>query len=222
MGQSDTGRESSVDAGKRTLRLFRFRPARPAFDAIFREVMLPDLVAAEGIDEIVVGRRGPGELGERLIATIWNSEAAMDAAVGSSFDRPVFHPELIDELTDRRLDIAPILFEHGSMAGQDPQVVRLVIGLTKPDTRAAYVEEARAGTAADAAAGHGPIRLCLADLGVDRFATISIWGEWSTVGEATGSSVGNPTATRHSELLEEWHVDHYELVPGIPQPPRSR
>jgi len=216
--ESGFERAPSGARGERVLRLFRFRPVRPAFDAILRDVMLPDLAALDGIEEIIVGRRGPGELGERLIATIWASTAEMLAAVGESFDRPVFHPELLDETSERRLDIAPVLLDVGSGLPREPQVVRLLTGRTKPGARAAYLDEARAGTDADVLAGRGPIRLCLADLGDEQFATLSIWGQWSTVSEATGGSVVDPTATRHSELLVEWHVDHYELLPDIPQP----
>jgi hypothetical protein len=218
VGQAETDRRTSAADEGRTLRLFRFRPVRPAFDSILRDVLLPDLAAVHGIDEIIVGRRGPGELGERLIATIWSSRAAMVASVGESFDEPVFHAELLDESTDRTLKVAPIVFDVGSTEPLEPSVVRLVLGRTKPDAHATYLEEARAGTDADLEAGRGPIRLCLADLGENRFATVSIWGQWDTVGEATGGSVADPTATRHSELLDEWQVDHYELVPGIPQP----
>jgi len=219
--ESGLERTPSGAHGERILRVYRFRPVRTAFDAILRDVMLPDLATVDGIEEIVVGRRGPGELGERLIATLWSSEAAMLAAVGESFDRPLFHPELLDETSERRLDKAPILLDVGAGLPREPQVVRLLTGRTRPAARDAYLEEARAGTEADVAAGRGPTRLCLADLGDDRFMTLSIWGQWSTVGEATGGSVQDPTATRHSELLLEWHVDHYELLPDIPQPPRD-
>ena len=217
MGHEEPDRPGVVDDGSgRVLRLFRFRPVRLAFDAILRDVMIPDLVQKDGLEAVIVGRRGPGELGDRVIATVWRDEAAMIEAVGSSFERPVFHPEYLDETTDRILEIAPIVFACRSEGDSPTQLVRLVTGRIQPGSSTAYLAEARAGTLADIEAGRGPCSLYLAELGDDRFATISVWDDWSIVGEATGGTLRHPEATRHSTLLVDWRVDHYEVLPGLP------
>jgi hypothetical protein len=221
VGDEQPDRQPSVDEGAgRILRLFRFRPVRLAFDTIVREVMIPDLLQRDGLEAVIVGRRGPGELGDRLIASVWRDQASMVDAVGASFDRPVFHPEFMDETTDKVLETAPIAFACRSGDEADPQLVRLVTGRIQPGARTAYVTEARAGTLADIEAGRGPSSLYLADLGDDRFATVSLWSDWSNVGEATGGTLRHPEVTRHSTLLVDWQVDHYEVLPGLPIPGR--
>jgi hypothetical protein len=205
---------SVVDGRGRVLRVFRFRPVRPAFDVVLRDVMIPDLAGLEGLEATIVGRRGPGELGERIVATIWSSAAAMEAGVGASFDLPIFHPEHFDDTEEKRLDIAPIRFCHAGESA-DVGVVRLVLGATRPGARDEYLRAARIGTEADLAEGRGPLSLYLGTLDEDRFATISLWSQWSTVGEATGGSIAHPESTRHAELLVDWHAEHYEVVPGL-------
>jgi len=54
--------------------------------------------------------------------------------------------------------------------------------------------------------------LYLADRGDDRFVTISAWREWADIEWATGGDVRRPAATRQSERLLEWDVEHYEIV----------
>lgn len=215
MAHAERGGASIVEGNGRVLRVFRFRPVRPAFDAIVREVMLPDLQRLDGIEAAVVGRRGPGELGERIIATVWRSREAMEAGVGSSFDQPVFHPEYVDETEAKRLDVASIAFCWSPGAETELGVVRLVVGRARDGQRDAYVDQAQSGTQADLDAGRGPRALYLGTLDDDRFATLSLWDEWSTVGEATGGTLTHPEATRHDELLVDWEVDHYEIVPGL-------
>jgi len=221
LGHAKGGASRAIANGDgRVLRVFRFRPVRPAFDAIVREVMVPDLQRLDGIEATVVGRRGPGELGERVIATVWRTRDAMEAGVGSSFDSPVFHPEYLGETEARRLDVASIAFCWSPGSAAEVGVVRLVVGRAQAAKREQYVEEARAGTQTDLDAGRGPLALYLGTLDEDRFATLSMWSEWSMVGEATGGSLTHPEATRHDELLIDWEVDHYEVVPGVVTPPR--
>jgi hypothetical protein len=198
------------------IRLFRFRPIHPAFDRTLREVMIPDLASCPGIRAIHVGRQGPDEIGERVVASVWASRAAMAAAVGESFEHPRFHPEYMDETTDKRLDIVPLRFAIEPSVPVDERVVRLVFGRTRPGAIVEYADEVEQGTRADIAAGTGPRALYLGVAGDDRFVTVSVWGHWSAIARATGGSVLSPNATRHDELLLEWSVAHYEAVPLEP------
>jgi hypothetical protein len=216
--ETTPGGAATRSRGSRVLRIFRFRPTRGAFDTTLRDVMLPDLARLAGLEALFVGRQGPDDVGERVNAMIWTSEADMVAGVGSSFDRPVFHPELIDETVDKRLDFGPIVCSLESESDHPAQVIRLLFGRTKPGEFDRYVEAARQGARDDIRAGHGPLQLHVAALGDDRFATLSAWGQWSTIAEATQGTIARPAATRHRELLADWHVDHYEAVPDVPQP----
>lgn len=200
----------------RVMRLFRFRPADSGFDTTFREVMLPDLVGLPGLEAVFAGRQGPSDVGERVVATIWASHDAMASGVGTSFDRPIFHPEYLPDTVDKRLDVGRIAytFETGEIG--NPQVIRLLFGRTLPGRLAEYVARAREGTEIDHAAGRAPLALHLVELDEDRFVTLSLWGQWSKLGEATGGTIEVPVATRHRELLAEWHAEHYEAMPDVP------
>ena len=68
-----------------TLRLVTFRPARAGFDSLLREAIVPGLLAFPQLTDLHVGRQGPDELGNRLVATIWASREAMVDAVGEQF-----------------------------------------------------------------------------------------------------------------------------------------
>jgi len=210
------GRGRPSDASASVLRVFRYRPVRGAFDGILRDVMLPDLARLRGLEAVFVGRQGPDELGERVTASIWSSEQEMIDGVGVSFDQPVFHPELVVETSDKRLDVGPVVCSVESASDEAAHVVRLLFGRTKPGRFADYLDAAATGAREDLDRGHGPLELHVAALGDDRFVTLSTWGEWSTIADATAGSVARPSATRHAELLADWRVAHYEAVPDIP------
>ncbi len=202
----------------RILRLFTFRPVRVAFDRILREEMVPALLELPGLGDVYLGRQGPDELGPRLVATVWASHDAMADAVGVSFERPVFLPEYLDETTERQLEFLPLAFGSRFPRPDRPGVLRLVAGEVQSGELERYVEEARVGTLADAAAGHGPLALYLARRSPDAFETLSVWPDWATLQDATGGDVDQPIATRHAQLLRAWRVDHYEAIPEASMP----
>ncbi|HET7028444.1 MAG TPA: hypothetical protein VFI28_12190 [Candidatus Limnocylindrales bacterium] len=199
------------------LRLFRFRPAHPAFDAILREVMLPDLVSCRGLRAVFAGRQGPDETGERIVASVWETETAMADAVGLTFDQPRFHPEHLRDTVARRLEILPIACAVDVPSAGPPALIRLLVGRAKPGRLDDYVDAVRSGARSDIESGSGPLALYLARSGEDEFVTLSAWAAWSTVAEATGSSTRAPDATRHTHLLEAWTPSHYEaiLIDGV-------
>jgi hypothetical protein len=197
------------------LRLFHFRPLRSAFDGVLRDVMVPDLRQFAGLVHLCVGRRGPDELGPRLIASVWASRAAMAEAVGEHFDPPIFHPELINETEERVLEVLPLAILLRFEGDAPPRIMRAFRGRVRPGERAAYLEEARVGTLADVDAGGGPLALHLAiGPGDDDFLTISVWTSWSAIEAATGGDIERPIATRHPERIVEWDASHFEIVEG--------
>jgi hypothetical protein len=197
------------------IRLFRFRPVGSAFDSILRGVMLPELRQMPGLVDVFLGRRGPDELGPRLNATVWTSREAMVAGVGENFDPPIFHPEYIDETTDRVLEILPLAISMPFDGVGTPRILRTFRGTCRPGERDAYIEEARNGTIADVDAGRGPLALHLAiGPGDDDFVTISVWESWTAVETATGGDVRRPVATRHPELIARWDAEHFEHIEG--------
>ena len=197
------------------LRLFYFRPVASAFDSILRDVMIPDLRKLPGLVDIFLGRRGPDELGPRLNASVWTSREAMVAGVGEDFDPPVFHPEYIDETTERVLEILPLAISLPFDGMGTPRILRTLRGQVRPGEREAYFEAARDGTIADIDAGGGSLALHLAiGPGDDDFLTVSVWESWSALETATGGDVKRPVATRHPERIERWDAAHYEVIGG--------
>lgn len=199
------------------VRLFRFRPVRSGFDTILRDVLVPGLFAFDDIDDVYVGRQGPDELGERVVVSVWTSRSSMVEAVGDHFD-PQFHPELLEETTDRRLEIldadVALSFDVSRGAELASGILRVVRGRIRPGDLLLYRDEVRAGTVSDVEAGHGPLALYCSIEPPDQFVTVSSWQSWSAVESATGGDVRRPIATRHEERIVEWEAAHYELIPN--------
>jgi hypothetical protein len=202
------------------IRIFRFRPALPAFDANLRTEMIPELRRKRGLVEVWVGRRGPDETGPRAIVSVWASAEAMIEAVGESFDRPVFFPEYLDQSTDRSLEWCPVTFGFASDDPQPPTILRVAEGSVRLGELEAYVADVRQGTQTDAEAGHGPRALYLAARPPTDFIAASVWRDWPTVERATGGTVVHPEVTRQSHRLTAWNVAHYEIVPLETEPQR--
>lgn len=197
------------------LRILRCRPARSAFDAILRDVLIPDLWRARGIVDLRVARQGPDEVGERVIASVWSTEAAMVESMGSDIEASSFHPEHLLEATDRRLEIHNLAVAFRSKRPRVATILRLSRGRVRRGELARYVDSARLGTREDDATEHGPIALYLADREPDRFVTLSVWDGWPAIEAATGSDVRHPIATRQSDQIVEFEATHFEILPGV-------
>lgn len=205
--------------GPQVLRLFRFQPVRKGFDAVLRDVLVPDLLAFPDLVDAYVGRHGPDEMGERLIASVWESRSTMAAAVGETFDPPIFHPEHLAATTDRVLEIheldVTLRFEDAPADRQPATgIMRLAHGQVRPGELANYRDDVRGGTLSDVEAGYGPLALYLAVGPPDRFMTLSVWSSWSLLETATGGDVRRPIATRHRERIRAFEAVHYEVLPN--------
>jgi hypothetical protein len=196
----------------RVLRLFRFKPATPQFDETVRRTLLPDLGQLPGLLDVVAGRRVSIADDDRVVASIWRSWSDMQDAVGASPEESPFHPELLEESTNRKFAAAPIVFGDLYRAGAEPRVLRVVEGSVHDGEFDRYVAEAEAGTRDDAAAGRGPVTLYLARSGTNDFVTLSTWIEWDDVQDSTGGDIRRPQATRHAERLVAWSASHFEIV----------
>lgn len=196
------------------IRLFGFRPTRPAFDNVLRDWIVPAMRGQAGVIEVYPGRQGPDELGPRLVASIWESDAAMDFALGGSARLDGRQPEELDGMADPTVEVlsAEITF-RAEDAVDRPRIIRALRGRARPGQLARYIEEARAGVAADVAAGHGPSAFYLArGDSADAFVALSVWTSWGAIELATGGDIRRPTATRHPELIESWEATHYEAI----------
>ena len=196
----------------RVIRIFRFRLSEPQFDTELRRVLLPDLLATDGVLDVYAGRRDRPNPDERIVASVWADRESMVAALGESIESSPFHPELLDLSTDRDLLVCDLVFGDRDESMGPPAVLRLVEGRVRPGELSAYVDEARRGTEADREAGQGPLALYLSCTAVDDFITLSVWPDWATLQDATGGNLGRPIATRHADRLVDWAASHYEIM----------
>jgi heme-degrading monooxygenase HmoA len=211
-GGSSTG--SRLPDGS-VIRLFRFRPAHGEFDRILRTEMLPDLRKLPGLVDVHVGRHGSSELGDRVVASVWQDRDAVARAMGGSLSTSTFHPEHLAATTDQELEVHALAFGVRFGTPSAATVLRLFRGRVRPGELEPYIEESLAGTIADTAAGSGPNAIYLAPAGGDRFVTLSLWRSWDAIETATGGDVHRPIVTRDPRRIVEMDVVHYEVIPEI-------
>lgn len=197
------------------MRLFRCRPEQVAFDAILRDVLIPDLRLMPGMTTVHVGRQGPGEDGERLIASIWSSLESMLAAMGPDIESSTFHPEHLSATIDRSLQVLPLSVARRFPGETRAGVIRLAKGAIGSGDLAAYIDDVDRGAAADRARGVGPLALYVAAEAAGRFTTLSTWLDWAAIEAATGADVRRPVATQRGDRLLEFEATHFEVVPDI-------
>lgn len=185
---------------------------RLAFDAVVREVMIPDLRAQAGVIAVWAGRRGPDELGDRALISLWESEAAMLAAMGPDLAHSRFHPEYLSETVDRRLEVLPVLVEMGTQRPDRAAILRIARGRLATIDLDAYARDVEAGASRDLERGRGPEVLILTADGEDRFLTLSTWADWESLAAATGASLEQPVRTREQHAIEGFTAVHLELV----------
>jgi heme-degrading monooxygenase HmoA len=197
------------------LRLFRFRPAHGEFDRVLRTKMLPDLRKLPGLVDVHIGRHGSSELGDRVVASVWQDRDAMVRAMGASLSTSTFHPEHMSETTDQVLEVHELAFAIRFAPPSAATVLRLFRGRVRPGELEPYIEDSRAGTIADTEAGRGPNAIYLAPVEADRFVTLSLWRSWDAIETATGGDVHRPIVTKDPRRIVEMDVIHYEVIPEI-------
>lgn len=198
------------------LRVLRFRPLASEFDAILRDEILPVVSRAPGLIDLYAGRQGPDQLGPRVVISCWSSLATMVAGVGRSLDDPAMPADYRGGIVDPELTVLPVAVTVRDPVERPPAVLRVTRGRAKPGQLDRYIEDARGGVIEDISAGHGPLALHLAADPPLGFVTCSIWPDWASIEVATGGQRDRPISTRHRERLDEWTVDHYEVLAIAP------
>jgi hypothetical protein len=179
-------------------------------DARIRDRLGPAASATPGLLAFYPGRRGTERDAARVLATIWESEAAMDAA-----DAQGGLSQVAAELVPGTEEVLPLVVtEVGEDPGEPPAILRVFRGEVRDGHWESYIEAARNGTRGDIAAGTGPSALFLGEAGRDRFVTVSAWASWRDLEVATGGNIHQPIATRHVDHLIAGSVTHYEILPG--------
>lgn len=196
------------------VRLFGFRPTRPAFDNVLRDWIAPAIRSRRGAIDVYAGRQGPDELGPRMILSIWESREAMDRVFHATARPEEIQPEGLDGIADAAVEVLlPEVAYRAEQATEPPRILRILRGCTRPGQRNRYVEETRAGVTADVAAGHGPTAFYLAGGdSPEAFVAVSVWSGWPAIEAATGGDVRQPMATRRPELIEAFEAAHYEAI----------
>jgi hypothetical protein len=161
---------------------------------------------------IEVGRRHD-QARERVIATTWPDVRTMIAALGPESEHGLAPIEELPVMEESTVRVLPLAFSLTFDRSSPPSVLRVYRGRARPGELHEYTAEVREGTFADDSAAHGPLALCLAHDEPDRFVTVSTWSDLDTIMIATGGSLTNPIATRHSDRLLEGTADLYEILP---------
>ena len=185
-------------------------------DARIRDVLGPRAASTPGLLAFYPARRGTDTDAGRIIATVWDSESAMDAAADGL-------PALASDLFPGHDEVLPVAISEmrPPAADGEPAILRVFRGVVREGHLASYVDAAQRGTQDDIAAGAGPVALFLAVAGPERFVTVSAWSSWRTLEIATGGNIHQPIATRNADLLVSGSVTHYEILPGaLSGPPR--
>lgn len=205
---------------RRVLRLFRCLPVELGFDRILRDILVPDLLTLPAVSDVIVGRQGPGEMGERLVASVWETSTAMLESMGRDVESSSFHPERLPETRDRTLEVVPLAVHLRWPDHEAPAIVRLSHGSVVDGGLERYVEAARAGAEAD----HqrlGSAAFYLGTPGPADFVTLSVWPSWAAIAAATGADIRRPIATRHGDLIADFRAEHLEVVPMVSRPSAS-
>jgi hypothetical protein len=206
--------------GQGILRIRTFAPEgiTSVVDARIRDVLGPAAAKADGLTAFYAARRGTDQDPRRVLASVWTSEAALEAASrrGGLID-------LEGDLGLGATEILPLALELVPPVAEEPSLLRVFRGQAREGQIGDYLAAARRGTEEDVAAGAGPSGLFLAVMEPDAFITVSAWTGWDRVAIATGGNVQHPIATRHARHLVGGTAAHYEILPhsvsGLVRPP---
>jgi len=206
------------------IRLLAFRPLEPPalVDHKLRAAVEAGHLGAPGQRRLIVGRRNTGVEPERIVVSVWDEPASLEAWAGGSGPDAVPERSLIPGIEVRALEVLPIAAEFEGAQTVPPSVLRIFRGVVRDGDLDAYVDEAHAGTVADDGAGYGPHALYLGVDPPNRFLTVSLWADWSSIEAATGGDIRRPVATRHADRLTGGSAEHYEVVSDISGIPEGR
>lgn len=197
------------------LRLLRFRTVRGSFDAALRSTVLPGLRARPEVLAVRAGRQGPEETGLRVLASVWASRAAMEAALGEMPEGAESGAE--NEIVEATVEVLPILTHRLEMRPLGAGILRLAQGRASKVGLAALTELALRDLADSQASDAGPADLVVAGAEDGAFVSLSTWPDWASIEVATGATVSEPLRNKRAADLDIFHVDHLELVGHRPE-----
>jgi hypothetical protein len=182
-------------------------------DAGIRQVVAPAIAGFDGVFAFFAGRSVDGE---RILASVWDSEDAVRVAAGQRIGDATALFEQERGLGDCSVEIHPIRVEivDTDGDGKDPAILRVFRGRVLPGELEPYIEEARVGALADISAGHGALAFFLATCDEDDFLSVSAWPSWEPIQAATGGNITRPIATKNTARLAGGAAQHYEIVPN--------
>jgi hypothetical protein len=196
------------------IRLYGFVPtgAGVITDQLLREAVLPGLHEKSGLRHAYAGRTSGGDAGHRLVASIW--EKPDDEGAPPPELTSLFSFERLAEVEDLTLEVIPLAVALPFALPDEPRILRVFRGQTRPGELEAYIQAARDGSYEDVLTQHGPAGLFLGAQPPDRFVSVSVWTAWENIEAATGGNVREPIAIKHSQPLVKANAVHYEIVPG--------
>ena len=127
------------------LRLTRFDAAGAGFDTALRDRLAPVIGDVPGLHAVIGGRMGPGQDGPRLVATVWTSREAMEAAIGAGSMIPASDPAVVPGSSGGPTDVLPIALQLDAAVDARIALIRVVRGVTRPGELDAYLDDARVG-----------------------------------------------------------------------------
>jgi len=197
----------------RFLRVVSFQPgtAESAFDAGLRDRVVPRLVDDDAVVDVWVGRRGSRDDRTRVLASTWRTDP--EAGPDSPPDVTELRSLGVDVVLVDRVEQVPLSVHARFERAEPTRVLRVFHGQVRPGELETYVELARTGMLADAEAYDGLIAFALGVRGSDAFITVSVWTGWPAIEAATGGNTRQPFMTRNAQLLSEFTVAHYEVLP---------
>jgi len=206
----------------RYLRVVTFQVHGPesAVDAVLRDRVIPRLLAESPVVDVWQGRRGAADR-NRVLASTWTNAVGTSA---SPNDRPAADiaslrsddVEALGGVEIGSLDELPLAVHARFVRPDVARVLRVFRGHVRPGELDAYIDEAREGMTADAAANAGLVSFALGRRDPDDFITVSTWTDWGSIEAATGGNTRQPIATRNASRLAHFRVDHLELLPEAP------
>jgi hypothetical protein len=163
-----------------------------------------------GSGRVWAARQGLDEVGERLLASTWESAQAMRLALEDGV-APT-NPEIDAGISEPRVEVYPILLEVVDPGSLDAGILRLARGVLRDVEPARYADHVIDGFEADRQGGHGPNALVLAQVDEREFVTVTVWSDWQHVEVATGASIRDPIRTKRGADLVSFVAEHYELL----------
>jgi hypothetical protein len=199
----------------RFLRVVSFRPGVPesAFDAGLRETVVPRVLDDDRVVDAWVGRHGSRNDQARVLASTWLDDPATTTPTVEPADVAGLRALGDDHVILDGVEQMPLAVHARFERSEPTRILRVLRGRVRTGELEIYVDLARNGMLADAAAYDGLTAFALGIRPPDAFTTVSVWTGWPAIEAATGGNTRQPFMTRNAQLLAAFTVSHYEVLP---------